>query len=223
MKTEDILNEREKTHGDFKTASETHYKAKALFRPIMEKTGVPLYRIEAVEAIIAKINRIAHGNHDYADHWDDIAGYAMLGKGKQVKSRCDCYTVPGTEEFVMCGEHKKALHESDALFKKEWFKPESCSHNNKTRKFYTDAANDGDITLIADICLVCNKIYIADFMHPKFMDDFEDSNHLHFTSVAIALENKSLKQENERLEAENKLLTDECGKLWARLRSRINS
>lgn len=80
MNTKDILNEREKTHGNFIDAAETHYKAKALFRPVMQANQVPLYRIEAIEAIIAKINRIAHGNHNHADHWDDIAGYATLGK-----------------------------------------------------------------------------------------------------------------------------------------------
>jgi len=90
MKTEEILNEREKTHGDFKIASETHYRAKALFRPVMEQNGTPVYRIEAVEAIIAKLNRIVHGNHDHADHWDDIAGYAMLGKGGERKNPSSC-------------------------------------------------------------------------------------------------------------------------------------
>lgn len=91
MKTEDILNERKNTHGDFETASFTHHNMKELLRGPMQANGLPFYRIEAIEAIIGKINRIVHGNHDHADHWDDIAGYAMLGRGKQQRQ-------PETEE-----------------------------------------------------------------------------------------------------------------------------
>lgn len=30
--------------------------------------------------ILAKIARIVSGDPNHADHWDDIAGYALLGK-----------------------------------------------------------------------------------------------------------------------------------------------
>ena len=39
--------------------------------------------------ILLKIARIICGDPTYADHWDDIAGYAMLGKGiKFVEDPC---------------------------------------------------------------------------------------------------------------------------------------
>lgn len=37
-------------------------------------------QIEALEMILAKIARIVSGDPNHADHWDDIAGYALLGK-----------------------------------------------------------------------------------------------------------------------------------------------
>lgn len=76
---EAILAERRHTHGDFQTASETLYELKNVIREPMQRNKLPKYRIEAVEAILAKINRIVHGNHDEEDHWDDIMGYAKLG------------------------------------------------------------------------------------------------------------------------------------------------
>ena len=33
---------------------------------------------EAIHMILVKLSRIIYGNHDHADHWDDIAGYALL-------------------------------------------------------------------------------------------------------------------------------------------------
>lgn len=33
---------------------------------------------EAMEMIVHKIGRIIHGNPHEADHWRDIAGYALL-------------------------------------------------------------------------------------------------------------------------------------------------
>jgi hypothetical protein len=35
---------------------------------------------EALEMIAGKIARILSGNPDFADHWDDVIGYAQLGR-----------------------------------------------------------------------------------------------------------------------------------------------
>jgi hypothetical protein len=43
---------------------------------------LPPEQIEALEMILAKIARIISGDPNHPDHWDDIAGYALLGKGE---------------------------------------------------------------------------------------------------------------------------------------------
>jgi Domain of unknown function (DUF6378) len=42
------------------------------------KTVIPNDVIEALHMICHKIGRIVNGDHDYADSWIDIAGYAKL-------------------------------------------------------------------------------------------------------------------------------------------------
>lgn len=74
----DILEEREKTHGDF--------EMKAIFiQEIMENIS-GLYdwknmsadQKEAIHMILVKLSRIIYGDANHIDHWDDIAGYAEL-------------------------------------------------------------------------------------------------------------------------------------------------
>ena len=73
-----ILEERETTHGDF--------EMKAIFiQEIMENIS-GLYdwknmsadQKEAIHMILVKLSRILYGDANHIDHWDDIAGYATL-------------------------------------------------------------------------------------------------------------------------------------------------
>jgi len=78
MEVDQILEDREVTHGDF--------EIKAMWiQEIMEHLiGLNAYqkmeadKKEAIHMILVKLSRIIYGNHDHADHWDDIAGYALL-------------------------------------------------------------------------------------------------------------------------------------------------
>jgi hypothetical protein len=85
MKTEDILNEREKTHGDFEEVGRVYQHLKLgleLSRNSVHlKSDFHAPQKSALEMICLKMARIVCGSHNHADHWDDIAGYAMLGKG----------------------------------------------------------------------------------------------------------------------------------------------
>lgn len=87
MSTDEILNEREKTHGDFgRTAYLTQRFKTALHDELEDQSfsrNLDIVRKEAIEMIFFKIARIICGDPNRADHWDDIAGYAMLGKGNQ--------------------------------------------------------------------------------------------------------------------------------------------
>lgn len=79
MKTEDILNEREKTHGDYSKVSETAIKLEDILNYACTLNNAPAKKL-ALKMICLKLARIVCGDPNFADHWDDIAGYAMLGK-----------------------------------------------------------------------------------------------------------------------------------------------
>ena len=78
MEVDQILKDREVTHGDF--------EMKAMWiQEIMENiTGLYSWedmsadQREAIHMILVKLSRIIYGNYNHVDHWDDIAGYALL-------------------------------------------------------------------------------------------------------------------------------------------------
>lgn len=71
----DILNERSKTHGDYKLVAKTSQHLKF----IMRSGGSQSYRAaESLDMIASKLARIIHGNGAEPDHWADIEGYARL-------------------------------------------------------------------------------------------------------------------------------------------------
>lgn len=78
MTIESILQERQKTHGNFKDQSMT---AQALKHVISSSPNWDLLtsaQKEALELICTKISRIGHGDPEHRDSWSDIAGYATL-------------------------------------------------------------------------------------------------------------------------------------------------
>lgn len=82
-----LLQEREKTHGDFRKTARIAIELKHIFRREQEydsKSSVVLedkdYRHgEALDLIATKIARLLAGDKNHKDTWLDIAGYAKLG------------------------------------------------------------------------------------------------------------------------------------------------
>lgn len=72
---DNILAEREKTHGDFKQHAYYTQQMKALIPPVNPLNNC---QRESLEMIMHKIGRILAGDPNHKDHWDDIAGYATL-------------------------------------------------------------------------------------------------------------------------------------------------
>lgn len=77
MTTEEILEERKNTHGDFIQGSVT-------FNALMELINKNRKNIDGVQyyaltMIAGNIVRILNGNPHETDHWSDIIGYATLG------------------------------------------------------------------------------------------------------------------------------------------------
>lgn len=74
----EILNERDSTHGDWTQTSLLAQDLKQSLRLYEVYMAVPPRRREALDLICTKIARIVCGRSDISEHWDDIAGYAQL-------------------------------------------------------------------------------------------------------------------------------------------------
>ena len=74
----EILDAREKTHGNFNTHADLSQKLKRALQN--NDNWYPLADIqkEALEMMCHKIARILNGNPNIKDHWVDLSGYATL-------------------------------------------------------------------------------------------------------------------------------------------------
>lgn len=72
-----LLNEREKTHGDYTDVARVSQALKfaLAYGPTDE---LPDVHRESLDLICTKIARIVCGDHNEPDHWTDIMGYAKL-------------------------------------------------------------------------------------------------------------------------------------------------
>jgi hypothetical protein len=86
MTVENILNERNKTHGDFEQNAKISQELKMVIEQGLTYNKLTSVEAEALSMICHKVGRILSGNPHYQDHWDDISGYATL-VSKQIKSR----------------------------------------------------------------------------------------------------------------------------------------
>lgn len=77
LTVEDILREREKTHGDFNDVSSVYCRIKNALDCGMHREVNPRFEA-ALDMIAMKMARIVCGNPTHVDSWKDIAGYATL-------------------------------------------------------------------------------------------------------------------------------------------------
>lgn len=79
-----ILDERGKRYGSFKynarISSKLYTIIYAEYQAQPVSSELQPHHLEALKMICHKIARIVTGDPNYADNWDDIAGYAQLGK-----------------------------------------------------------------------------------------------------------------------------------------------
>lgn len=73
-----LLKEREATHGDFPSKARFIQAFKLMMRAAEGYDDLNPAQREALDMIATKIGRILFGQPDFADHWEDIAGYASL-------------------------------------------------------------------------------------------------------------------------------------------------
>ena len=73
-----IIDERQKTHGDYYRVAGTAQELKDVLRRGKNWKTLDDTQRETLEMIASKIGRILSGNPHEVDHWRDIAGYATL-------------------------------------------------------------------------------------------------------------------------------------------------
>lgn len=79
-KTGALIAERRGTHGEWAQQSATEQQLKDVLHSSPAWPDMTVQQRAAAEMICVKLSRIACGNPGFADHWQDIAGYARLGE-----------------------------------------------------------------------------------------------------------------------------------------------
>jgi hypothetical protein len=74
------IHDRKNTHGPYEEQFKCAQELKAIIRA--RNVNVGSIRQEALEMIALKMSRILTGDPTFADHWEDIAGYALRVVGK---------------------------------------------------------------------------------------------------------------------------------------------
>ncbi len=93
--TDALLAERGKTHGRFEDHARCARALKRVFRDELKdrehrrQPQLTHEQVEALDMIFHKVGRIVAGDASHADHWDDIAGYARLGRDGGSHSRSE--------------------------------------------------------------------------------------------------------------------------------------
>lgn len=77
----ELTNERKSTHGDWTKQSKLFMRIVAAMEGSANYSTLEAYQKAALLNIAQKMSRILTGNAGEPDHWDDIGGYALLGKG----------------------------------------------------------------------------------------------------------------------------------------------
>lgn len=73
-----LLSEREKTHGQFIEVSQIAQNLKSIIRWGRNWNDLTSTQKEALDMICNKMGRLLSGNPRFEDHSDDIVGYAVL-------------------------------------------------------------------------------------------------------------------------------------------------
>lgn len=95
MRIEDVLNEREKVHGNFSINALYAQEFKQLARESINWRLCTDIQRESVDNILQKVARLLAGDNYYKDHWDDIQGYAKLASNEieEIESHTESTTV----------------------------------------------------------------------------------------------------------------------------------
>lgn len=88
---DELLNERGSTHGEYENTARIIQRLKRVLhdelalREARGQSPLTFMQQESLEMIFHKAGRIISGESGFADHWEDIAGYAKLCLPKDEK------------------------------------------------------------------------------------------------------------------------------------------
>lgn len=77
MEINDILDQRQKTHGNFEKVARLDTELFSTFNTYLY-SNLSDEQYCAIKMILHKIARIGCGDPEFIDHWQDIIGYAQL-------------------------------------------------------------------------------------------------------------------------------------------------
>lgn len=77
MEINDILDQRQKTHGNFEKVARLDAELFSTFNTY-KYSSLSNEQYCAIKMILHKIARIGCGDPEFIDHWQDIIGYAQL-------------------------------------------------------------------------------------------------------------------------------------------------
>ena len=77
MEINDILDQRQKTHGNFEKVARLDTELFSTFNTYLY-SSLSDEQYCAIKMILHKIARIGCGDPEFIDHWKDIVGYATL-------------------------------------------------------------------------------------------------------------------------------------------------
>lgn len=78
--TEDLLSERQHTHGSFSDNARVSQSLKRIFRAELGWELLTDVEREAMDMIALKFSRILSGKSLELQHWEDVVGYAKLAE-----------------------------------------------------------------------------------------------------------------------------------------------
>lgn len=103
MDTNELINERGHTHGDFDKQSRITRQLKKVLHTQGVWTQLSPGQQEALDMMTVKMGRILAGDPNYEDHWIDIAGYAELGRRMSPEQAIDAFADLQRQERVERG------------------------------------------------------------------------------------------------------------------------
>ena len=107
MTVENILSERQKTHGTYQEVA----SIAQMFREIMRGTDgwqrMNDAQREALDSMATKFGRLGSGDPHFRDHWDDLAGYATLAS-----MHCGSDAATVEQDIAKWAEHAAKISES---------------------------------------------------------------------------------------------------------------
>ena len=80
MTVEQVLTDREGTHGKFSGVASTAQEIKTLLHHQPRWHALSSSMQESLDLIATKLARVLNGDPQEEDHWADIAGYAELAR-----------------------------------------------------------------------------------------------------------------------------------------------